>query len=176
MTYGPMVGLVGGKGAQAGQAYERFVEAGLAQPDEPFLGEMMRSPRSIGDEGFRGWVEERHNALLQGVAHEADVAFRPEGGRVAPERVLEVVSALWGMKAEEMAVRRPGWPGKGVAAWMLEKYAGLTRRAIGPKLGIGSGTGVAYQIRQVMTRMRTDRLLARQVADAERQLGREAGA
>lgn len=173
VSYGPMLGLVVGEASRVGRHYERFVEAGLTQPDEAFLDEMERSPRGIGDDRFREWVEERHQALLKTVDRPEDVAFRPAGGRVAPETVLNVIAKLWGVKPSELAKRRPGWPGKGVAAWMLEKYAGLTRRAIGPKLGIGSGTGVAYQIRQATEQTRSDRRLERLVADAERQLGRE---
>ena len=48
-----------------------------------------------------------------------------------------------GMKAADMAVHRRDWAGKGVAAHMLEKYGGLTRRACAPVIGLKSGMGVA---------------------------------
>jgi hypothetical protein len=56
---------------------------------------------------------------------------------------------------------------------MVEKYTGMTRRAIGPLLGIQSGTGVGYQIRQAMERAKTDPPFARFVQKIEQAIVNE---
>jgi hypothetical protein len=166
--------LIAGEGPDAGREYEKYVEEGLKRPDEEFLEAMMRSPRSIGDDKFREWVEEEHQVLMKTHGREEDISFRMVGKRVLPEQVLKAVTAQWKMSLPELARRRRGCLAKAVAAWMLEKHAGLTRRAIGPWLGIGSGTGVGYQIRQAMDGMKTESGLARRVERIERVFKKEA--
>ncbi len=56
---------------------------------------------------------------------------------------------------------------------MMENYAGMARRAIGPLLGIQSGTGVGYQIHQAMERVKTDPQFARDVQKIEQALVKE---
>jgi REP element-mobilizing transposase RayT len=171
VSYGPLKALIGGEGADSGPQYEQFVEEGLARPDEVFLEEMMLSPRSIGDESFRKWVEEQHRELLK-ATREEDVTFRSPQGMVDPRKILEVVAACWKMNMPVFLQRRRGCQAKGVAAWMLEKHAGLTRRAIGPLLGIQSGTGVGYQIHQAMERAKVDPQFSRQAQKVEQAIAK----
>ena len=175
VTYGPILVMASPAAGRAGVCYERFVGAGLAKTDEEFLDALMRSPRSIGDDKFREWVDERHEAMVAGHRREDDVSFRPERKRLEAGVVLARVAGLWGMKTADLAVRRRDWAGKGVAAHMLEKYGGLTRRACAPLIGLQSGMGVAYQIRQALARMKADAGLARKVGKLEVQLERESG-
>ncbi|MFO7535943.1 MAG: transposase [Kiritimatiellia bacterium] len=170
VSYRPLKRLIAGEGPDADREYERYVEAGLVRPDDEFLDEMMRSPRSIGAEEYREWVEEQHRALMKSHERGEDVSFRPAEAWMSPEHVLEAVAARWRIGLPDLSLRRRGCPSKGVAAWLLEKHAGLTRRAIGPLLGIESGTGVGYQIRQAMDRIKYDPHLARRVEKIERVL------
>jgi putative transposase len=172
VEYGPMLNLASADAGRAGVCYERFVEEGLTEMDEAFRDELMRSPRSIGDEKFREWVDDRHESIMSGHRLE-DVALRPDRRCLEAGAVLTRVAALWGMKADDLTVCRRDWPGRGVAAHMLEKYAGLTRRACAPLIGLASGMGVNYQIKQTLARLKTDATLARQVAKVEAQLERE---
>lgn len=174
VSYGPLKSLIAGEGTNASREYERYVEGGLVQPDEEFLEAMIRSPRSIGDDKFHEWVEEKHQVLIKTHGRDEDVSFRMVGNRVLPEQVLRAVTAQWKISLPELARRRRGCLAKAVAAWMLEKHAGLTRRAIGPWLGIESGTGVGYQIRQAMDGMKADPGLARRVERIERVFKTEA--
>jgi REP element-mobilizing transposase RayT len=173
VEYEPMLSLASADAGRAGVCYERFVEEGLAEADEDFLDELMCSPRSIGDEKFRGWVDEKHSSLMADGRRDEDVAFRPVRRWLEPGAVLVRVAALWGMKAEELTVCRRDWPGRGLAAHMLEKYAGLTRRECAPWIGLASGMGVGYQIKQALARLKTDAGLVRQVAKVEAQFERE---
>lgn len=170
VTYDPMLSMLEVKDDRAGRAYEEFIEEGLRSPDESFRDDMVRSPRSIGPASFHEWVEQRHQELLAGLDRQEDAAFRAEEACVAPDRVLAVVGTLWGVKPDEWGIQRRDWPVKGVAAWMLEKHAGLTRRACGPLLGIGSGAGVGYQIRKAIALASADPGLARKIARAEARL------
>jgi hypothetical protein len=54
-----------------------FVESGLMETDEEFLQELELSPRGIGDEKFRSWVDEKHQ-LMQAGLNEDDVMFRKD--------------------------------------------------------------------------------------------------
>ena len=150
------------------------METGLKEPDEAFREELVRSPLGIGDDRFREWAEERHREAARDRRAE-DVAFRKERGLLAAESVATRVAALWGLKAESLKARRYRWVGKGVAALMLETYAGLTRRACAPWIGMTSGMGVGYQIRQAMNRMSRDPALKRQVNTLEAIFEKESG-
>ncbi len=174
IEYGPMLGLTRQTGGREGRWYEAFVEAGLEAPDEVFRDELERSPLSIGDEEFREWVSARHREVAGNRLAE-DIAFRQERGVLSVEAVMGRVAAGLGVKAEELKARRHGWAGKGVAALMLEKYAGLTRRACAPWIGLTSGMGAGYQIRQAVIRLKHDPKLKRQVEKLDSFFEKESG-
>jgi REP element-mobilizing transposase RayT len=173
MSYEPMLELVSpGRGGREVR-YERFVEKGIAETDEEFRDELERSPRSIGDAKFREWVDEQHTALL-GKGHlEEDVMFRQERMYLKPEVVLRHVAGAWKVEVKDLALRRHGGMAKGAAAHLLEKHAGLSRRACASWIGVRNGSGVAYQIRQALEGMKKDPVFARQMDKLERELSKE---
>ncbi len=59
--------------------YRAYVETGLDTADEDFLGELERSPRSIGNEKFREWVDGCYRNLLEQRGVQEDVSFRQTG-------------------------------------------------------------------------------------------------
>ena len=71
--------------------------------------------------------------------------------------------------AELSAHRRAGWV-KGLAGLMLVKYAHLTQRAAAGRLGLATGAGVSYQIRQLYRQMASHANLRQQVAKATKVL------
>jgi putative transposase len=167
MSYEPLLGLFEGGGAGREAWYAQFVEGGIAEPDEVFLAELEQSPRSIGDEAFRDWVDGQHTALLDQDRNEEDVMFRKERIFLRPEVVIKRVADEWGMEENELVLQRPAWKVKGAAAYFLEKYAGLTRRACAPWIKVANGSGVAYQIGQALENVRRDPVFARRVAKLE---------
>lgn len=173
VTYGPMLDLVCQDPSLAGIRYQAFVEEGLAQPDEEFHAELEKSPRSIGDEQYRKWVDEQH-ASLEGGRRKDDISFRFDHPRVEPSKIAARVASAWGIKEADFTARRRDWEGKGVLAMMLGKYGGLTRRACASWLGVTSGNAVGYQIRQTLARMETDSRLKRRVEKLETIIGKEA--
>ena len=154
VSEGPMLAMVGGKGEARRNAYREFVEAGLRQPDEAFTGEMWRSPRSIGGEKFREWVDELYAGLVKKHGRPEDVAFRVRPGRrLTAAQVEEVVARTCGVALAELSAhRRSGWA-KGLAGLMLVKYANLTQREAAGRLGLATGAGVSYQIRNLYRQM-----------------------
>jgi hypothetical protein len=174
VTYGPMMGLVGKEAGREEASYQVFVEEGLTKPDEDFLQEMEKSPRSIGDEQYREWVDERHAELGESHLVE-DVSFRPERPRVEAGEVATRVAGLWGLKAEDLKLSCRGWEGKGILALMLEKYAGLTRRACSPWIGTTTGMSVNYQVSKALRSLDADPKLRKRLSKLEATLEREKG-
>jgi hypothetical protein len=128
VTCGPMLDLVGGDAGRAGVRYERFVEAGLAKGDEEFRDDLLRSPRGIGDEKFRAWVDERHAAIMADHRRGEDVSFRPEGGSLDAGVVLARVA---GVRAVDRPKKRHGCG--------LSNQAGFDGHENGRGLGAPSG-------------------------------------
>ena len=60
-----------------------------------------------------------------------------------------------------------------MAAFLLEKYGGLSRRASAPLIGISSGVGVAYQILKMAEQAKADPDMASRLAKVETQLEKE---
>jgi putative transposase len=147
VDYEPLLALVGGqKGKRRVAAYRRFVETGVAQADAEFSEALELSARSIGDEEFRAWVDERYDELLSGVARKEDVAFRRQCGYVSADRVLAMVGEAFSMDEAGLCRRRRGCPARAVASKMLCRYGGLTRRDAAGRLGLRSGQAVTWQI------------------------------
>jgi hypothetical protein len=115
-------------------------------------------------------VDEQHAVLLGPDRNEEDVMFRKERVYLKPEEVIKRVAGEWGMEENELVLQRRAWKVKGAAAYLLEKYAGLSRRACAPWIKVTNGSGVAYQIGQALKNVRQDPVFARKVAKLEKQL------
>jgi hypothetical protein len=80
--------------------------------------------------------------------------------------VEEVVARVCGVGVAELSAhRRSGWV-KVLAGLMLVKYAHLTPREAAGRLGLATGAGVSYQIRQLHRQMASHANLRPQVAKA----------
>ena len=170
VTYEPMLELIGGRGKTRPERYRRFVEEGIAADDEAFQAVLSRSGRSIGDEAFREWVDERHAELLNKRKRPEDVSFRRALRRLEPQAVLGAVAAAAGTTEAGLKARRRNWVWKGIAAQQLVKQAGLTGRACAEALGLRAGSAVGYQLRRATAALAADAALARRVVRLESQL------
>jgi hypothetical protein len=166
-----MLALVGGKDKAA--SYGQFVEAGIAEDDEEFLEAMRLSAKSIGSPEFRAWVDERHGAIMKKCRHPEDIAFRGRrGGTVSPDVILKAVAKLAETSIENLKVpQQRNWVWRGLAARLLVKHAGLTRRAVAPLIGLKGGAAVGYQIAQTEERLRTDDKFSACVSNLEDRWG-----
>jgi chromosomal replication initiation ATPase DnaA len=144
------------------------VEAGVAKEDEEFLVELERSPRSIGDEKFRKWVDECYEELLERQGKREDVSFRRVRGKQTPEAILKAVAKCARVKKEELLVRRRDSGLRAVASRMLCKYGGLTQREAASVLGVKTGVAVSCQLKKLKTLLETDQSMRRLVERLEK--------
>jgi len=164
----PVLALVGKRDSE--KRYRQFVEAGVGEDDAEFLEAMKLSARSIGSEEFRTEVDERHAAVLKSRQRTEDVMFRSETTVAVPSAsVLEGGAKLAGVKVDDLKDQRRRWPWKGIAALLLVKHTGLTRRDVAPLVGLNGGSAVNYQITQAEQILGNDKDLCNRMARLEKQ-------
>lgn len=171
VKYGPILSeMTPRRGSgQAGKqrAYREFVESGLADNDADFQVALKQSPRSIGSDGFRAWVDELYQQRMARHARLEDVAFRHRSEPLSGDQVLDVLGGIFGV--EEGAFRRRSRYSalRGVAARFLIQYAGVSQREAARILGSGSGAGVCNQLKRLPAKLANDRLLRKRVQQIE---------
>jgi len=169
VSYGPVLAQMEGKERTRRRRYAEYVERGLAQTDEEFQELLKESPRSIGGEGFRAWVDDLYEKVMGG--HEAeDVAFRRVTEPLGPDIVLGTVADVFGVKVEDLCRRRRDSGCRAAAARCLIRYAGMSQREAGELLKAGSGSAISKQLAAHRDEMETGGL-ARLLARAENLLG-----
>ena len=92
VTYGPVLAEMSGKRRQWPAKYRAFVESGLAETDDEFDAVLQASPRSIGGDSFRAWVDEIYEKLAAGHGAKEDIAFRHITEPMDGGAVLEIVA------------------------------------------------------------------------------------
>jgi len=172
VDYGPMLSLMGGDKKTRPGKYRDFVEGGIETADEEFMGELERSPRSIGSAKFRGWVDECYRELLEQRGIQEDVSFRKTGRHLDTELILKVVAKRAGIAREDLLERRRDATWRAVASWMLCKYGGRTQREVAAILGAKTGVAISCQLKKLRRRQSADVALRVQVEKIERALER----
>lgn len=178
VEYAPLLAEVGGKQGERPKRYGEFVEAGLAESDEEFQEVLRFSPRSIGGEVFRAWVDGLYHEKAVAHSRPEDVSFRHVASHLSPEAVLNVLSEVFSVEGAEFKRRRRDSPLRAVAARLLIRYAGLSQRDVADLLHIGSGSAVSKQLSGLPAKEAKDRHLRRQIKAAEarlREMGKEVG-
>ena len=170
VDYGPMLSEMGGRKNEWRRRYREFVETGLAQTDEDFKLALKRSPRSVGSDSFRAWVDEVCEKRIKKHARVEDVAFRHITEALPSEEVLLILSEVFNVGVKEFTRRRRGSPLRAVAARLLIRYAGLTQRDVADLLMVGTGSAVCNQLKALPDKLAGDRRLRRQVKEAETKL------
>jgi len=170
VEYAPILGEMRGKRRDWPKRYGRFVESGLAGTDEDFKVALKESPRSIGSDGFRAWIDERYHKLIDRRRHPEDAAFRRITEPLSADAVIAVLAKEWDVAVEEFGRRRRDSALRGVAGRFLVRYAGMMQREAAEKIGGTSGGALSRQMRKVRELMEKDRRLRRQVERAEEQI------
>jgi len=98
-----------------------------------------------------------------------DIAFRKVALNLSDSAVLQVVSDELGLNKEDLLRHRRGSLNRALAAAMLWKYCGLTKRAVAAALGRGSGTAVSWQLRK-LDEARRDRNICPLIRKMEKKL------
>jgi putative transposase len=166
VDYAPMLSLMAGRGKKQQQrACRSFVQAMVATEDEEFIQDLRMSPRGIGSDKFRGWVDGCFAELIGQKEKKEDVSFRKiEGTGLPPDKVLESVAKEFHMTVAQLSRRRRNSVCRGVAGIMLCQYADYTQRQVAEVLGLTTGAAVSYQIARAEAKSREDKKLARAVS------------
>ncbi|MBI2437214.1 MAG: transposase [Lentisphaerae bacterium] len=172
VEYAPILGEMSGKRQDWPKRYGEFVESGLAETDEDFKLALKESPRSIGGDGFRAWIDERYQKLIEGQRRPEDAAFRRITEPLTADAVLAVLAEVFGVSVEEFGRRRRDSALRGVAGRFLVRYAGMMQREAADKIGGISGAALSSQMRKVRELLANDRRLRRHVERAEEQIGK----
>ena len=172
VDYDPMLSLMECGKKRRPAKYRAYVESGLDTADEEFEGELERSPRSIGNEKFREWVDGCYRNLLEQRGVQEDVSFRQTGGHVDTEVILRTVATRAGKGPEYLKGRRRDSTWRAVASWMLCKYGGRTQREVAAILGAKTGVAISCQLKTLRRKLATDAELYSQVEKIEKTLQR----
>jgi len=172
VDYDPMLSLMGGEKKARPGKYRDFVEGGLEAVDDEFLGELERSPRSIGNAKFREWVDACYRDQVEQRGVQEDVSFRQTGGHLGTDRILNAVADRAGIRPECLMERRRDATWRAVASWMLCKYGGRTQREVAVILGAKTGVAISCQIKKLRRRLAADAELCSHVAKIEKALQR----
>ena len=153
---GPILALTDAPAEKQRPAYRRFVEAGVAETDEEFVTLLKGFHWGIGDEAFQSQIRERYAEQALRARRKEDVAFRRAASAITPQKILDAVSREFGLEDAMLRRRQFDCPARGVAALLLERYAGMNQREIGALLGMGSGSATSRHLRRLRERLADD--------------------
>ena len=170
VEYGPLLAEMRGGEREWPKRYREYVETGLAESDDEFLDALKLSPRSIGSEGFRAWVEEIYQERLAGHTRREDVSFRHVSIPLPADTVLAILGELMQVGVDAFKQRRHRSPLRAMASRLLIRFAGCTQRDVADLLGIGSGSAVCKQLTRFEEKLRNDRRLRHLLNKAEDRL------
>jgi len=170
VEYAPILAEMSGKRRSKPKQYREFVERGLADEDEDFKEVLKESPRSIGGEGFRAWIDELYQDMITRHRRPADAAFRRITEPLTAEAVLSILAEVLQVSVDEFHHRRRDSVLRGMAGRFLVRYAGVTQREAAERLGGVGGDAVGRQMRKVRELLDKDRSLRRLVESAEERL------
>ncbi len=167
---GPLLAEMGGESRERPKRYRDFVESGLSEPDEDFRDALKLSPRSIGGDAFRAWVDDLYRKRVEAYAKPEDVSFRHITEPLPAEDVLRILGEALDVETDQFRRRRHNSPLRAVAAHCLIRYTGQSQRVVADLLNMGSGSAVCKQIGALPAKCAKDRRLRRQIKQAEARL------
>jgi putative transposase len=173
VEYAPLLAGMGGKRHEWPKRYREFVEGGLAESDDDFKMALKASPRSIGGDGFRAWIDEFYQKRVEAHARPEDVSFRHITEPLSPDEVLAVLSGIFAVDVSEFRRRQHGSVLRGVAAKCLIRYAGQSQREVAATLGVGTGSAICSQLKTLSGTLEADSRLRSLLEQAEKTLVRQ---
>ena len=170
VEYGPLLAEMSGKRRDWPKRYRQFVESGLAESDDDFKVALKESPRSIGSDGFRAWVDELYQKRLEKHTRREDVSFRHITEPLPPDDTLAILAEIFDVEVSEFSRRRHNSPLRAVAARCLIRYSGLSQRDVADLLHIGSGSAVCNQLNTLREKWFKNKRVCKQIKQTERRL------
>lgn len=170
VEYGPILAMMHGKPGQWAERYRAYVESGLAEDDEDFKMALKASPRSIGSDGFRAWVDALYQRQVN--AHQApeDASFRRITEPVPVNQILATLSEGLGVEVAAFRQRLRDSGLRAIAARMLTRFGGQTQREVAGHLMMGTGGAVSAQLRRLPGLLAGDTRLRHKVERMEHEL------
>ena len=153
--------------------YRKFVEAGIAETDKDLQRIMAASPLAIGSEKFKHWVRQMHDKLSGKHSRAEDVTLRRRLGRLAAERVIEIVCSRLGGDREDVGRRQRGSLLRPIVAKMLCRYSGLTQRQAGEYLNLSTGAAVSIQLKTLTAAASSKGKIRKQLAAIDKAIQTE---
>ncbi len=163
----PLLGEFGGKRAEQIRQYRRFVEESMTEEDKDFQKAINASALSIGCESFQNQVKEKYLDLASQYKIGDDVSLRKVVQYLSRKQVLSITAEALNVSVESFQKKRRNSMLRGIAAWMLCRYAGLTQRAAAAELTLSSGTAVGQQLKKLKAVIAKNRQLRKQVEGVE---------
>jgi hypothetical protein len=148
VSYGPILAMMHGPVRERKKEYRRYVEWGLAETDEEWLAIMKSPGLGIGSESFRHGLARRYAREATGRVKSEDVALRKVIGRVGVDKVVGDVCRKYGIERSQLTAHRKCGRIKPITAALLQKWSGLTQRAIADVLGVRTGVAVCLMLRK----------------------------
>ena len=170
VEYGPLLAEMHGKRREWPKRYREFVETGLVESDDDFKEALKLSPRSIGSDGFRAWIDEIYQKRVEMHGKPEDISFRHITEPLSPDEVLGILAEILDEELDEFKRRRHNSPLRAIAARFLIRYAGQSQRDVADYLAIGTGAAVSDQLKRLPGKLSKDRRLRRLVKQAEERL------
>jgi hypothetical protein len=150
--------------------YRKFVERGLIHTDDEFSELMQMKPRGIGSIEFRSWVDAEYRKLRENQGSKEDVSFRQEAHLRDVDGIIRVVAESFSVSEDEMQLPLRRTMARPVAVQMLCKYAGLTQRDAGSRVGYQTGAAASLQIKRLRETSKNDNALIGKTARIEKQI------
>lgn len=130
------------------KAYAAYVESGLARSDDEFARLLHENPVAIGTESFVDQVKHASRSLVGNRVKRDDVSLGSITSWKRPEDILALVQKLLGNQQHLLDHRKHGAIARGIYAWALQRYAGMTQREVATRLGISTGAGVSAMVKR----------------------------
>ncbi|MCZ7590626.1 MAG: transposase [Kiritimatiellae bacterium] len=125
-------------------AYARYVEAGLARSDEEFEVLVNTGGVAIGTDEFVESIKRMHLQRVGSGVKREDVSFRAIRNRRSVEEIETAVRKVVGKGWETFKDFHKGRKVRGIMAWALRTYGGLTQREIAEHIGLKTGSAVSH--------------------------------
>ncbi|MEI6809898.1 MAG: transposase [bacterium] len=170
VDYEPILSLMDGRKSEKFENYRRFADGGIGVDDEVFLGDLVRSSRSIGSEEYRDWVDDCYRELVDGREKKEDASFRRIVWKIPADEILEAVAKAAKCRKEHLTTRRRETRWRSVTGLLLCKYGGMTQREAATILGLQCGSAVSAQLRALRETLIGDVEMSRALAGLNRKL------
>ena len=183
VEYGPLLAEMSGKRSEWPKRYREFVESGLAESDpasprgyaatsDDFKVALKESPRSIGSDGFRAWIDELYQKRVEAHARPEDVSFRHITEPLPVNKVLAVLCGIFRVEEQTFFRRSRNSALRAMAGRFLIKYSGLSQRDAAKALKVGSGAAICNQLNRLPAKLSAEKGLRKKFQEAETELRR----